>query len=73
MKQPQINRAYSNCFGTPDGKIVLDDLLRAFSRRNIVKKAKDGFVDPNATLISVGELKPITFIQERIEDGKLAR
>lgn len=72
MKQPQINRAYMLCFGTPDGKIVLDDLLSRYGRRSIVKKA-NGVIDPNAVMIAVGELKPITFIEERIEDGKLAR
>jgi hypothetical protein len=60
------------CFSTPDGKAVLEHLESRFNRSNLVKKV-NGVVDPNATLVSVGELRPITEIQERMENGKLAR
>ena len=69
----KLNRSYLAVFSTPDGKAVLDDLCRNFDHNNLCRKSPDGVVDPNASMVAIGSHKVIKHIEERIDDGQLAR
>jgi len=67
-----INRVYWTLFSTPDGQKVLDDLRKCFDNE-LLRKAEGKMVDPNATIAAVGSHRVIRHIEDRINDGKLAR
>ena len=67
-----VDRAMFMVYGTPDGKLMIDYLVRRFGG-NLMKKTPDGAVDPYAMAASVGELNVIRAILEGIENGELAR
>lgn len=54
---------YRDVFGTPDGKLVLEDLNLMFNPDKLHTN------DPHTTAIRIGESTPIRYIQRRIEDG----
>ena len=53
--------AYQRLFGSPDGKIVLGDLLEQFDRKLHVPG------DPHSTHVRVGEYGVLQYIQDILE------
>lgn len=68
----KVNRAYWSVFSSPDGQLVVDDLMTEFGDTPL-KKTPDGTVDASACLVGIGSQKVVQTIIQRIEDGKLAR
>lgn len=61
-----VRRAAFKLFGTPDGKLVLEALERAFVDE-LVPKDGNGAVDPNAVLVQVGARQVIDYLRKLSE------
>ena len=66
-----LNRAYFNVFSTPDGELIMDDLQRHYDG-TLLKKA-DGVVDVHASIAAIGSHKVVKHIEDRKQNGQLAR
>ncbi len=72
MKTVITNREIYNCFNTPDGKKALEWMNRMVSA-NIVRKDKEGRIDPIGTACAGTLHDLINEINTRYENGKLGR
>jgi hypothetical protein len=57
------DKAYSDLFNSPEGKLVLEDLIVMFAPENLATDTA------HSTAIRVGQSNPIRYIQRRIKDG----
>jgi len=72
MPKADVNRAYFMSLSSPEGKHVMEDMNR-YASRKLMKKDKQGRVDPFAMAFAAGQRDLFDYIEQRIEDGKLAR
>ena len=61
----QKNTAYKHVFTSPDGKIVLEDLVSAFGGNTLKKNM--GSIDEAGTLAASGAREVLIHIQTRIK------
>ena len=61
---------YFDVLGPGGAKELIDDLERQFSLRTMVKKAPDGYIDPNATLVNCGAFEVLSWIKQCINFGE---
>lgn len=59
----KLDIAYMGMFKSPDGQIVLADLIRLFVPIALVT------TEPHKTIVRAAQSDVITYIQRRIEDG----
>jgi hypothetical protein len=69
-EQARINRIFYQNLGDVGAKEIMDDLVRKFEGRTMIKKLADGSVDPYASIAANGAWEVLSYIRQRIELGE---
>jgi len=72
-EQARINRLFFDMLGKDAGTEIVEDLVKHFELRSMIKKDKDGKVDPFQTLANNGAYEVVSYIKQRINNGQMAR
>ena len=73
LEQARINRLFYDHLGKDAGTEIIEVLELVFELRSMIKKDKDGKVDPFHTLANCGAYEILSYIKQRIKNGKVAR
>ena len=69
-EQARLNRLYYAELKQNVSGELLDDLIRKFEPRTMIKRLPDGSIDPYATVAANGAWEVLSYIRQRINLGE---